>query len=157
MKTLRRLVPILEWLPRYQGAWLRPDVMAGLAVWAMVVPQSMAYASVAGMPPVYGLYSVPLVMAGYALFGSSDRKVYIYTYPDLEPAGELQIHRPPWNEKTGTRIWPNVIPLPEGYPARYIALMMDRLNFPGMQGANWTYGAMYLYHAHPAGCDQLDY
>ena len=58
---------------------------------------------------------------------------------------------------TGTRIWPNVIPLPEGYPARYIALMMDRLNFPGMKGANWTYGAMYLYHAHPVSGDRLDY
>jgi len=83
----------------------------------------------------------------YALFGSADRKVYIYTYPDLKPAGELRIHRPPWNDKSGTRIWPNVIPLPEGYPAPYIALTMDRLNFPGMKGANWTYGAMYLYHA----------
>ena len=93
----------------------------------------------------------------YALFGSSDRKVHIYTYPDLKPAGELKMHMPPWNDRTGTRIWPNVIPLPAGYPARYIALMMDRLNFPGMQGANWTYGAMYLYHAHPAGGDQLDY
>jgi hypothetical protein len=38
--------------------------------------------------------------------------------------------------------------LPEGYPARYIALMMDRINFPGMPKQNWTYGAMYLYHAH---------
>jgi len=87
----------------------------------------------------------------YALFGSADRKVYIYSYPDLKPYGELNIHRPPWNDKSGTRIWPNIIPLPEGYPAPYIALMMDRLNFPGMKGDNWTYGAMYLYHAYPTG------
>jgi len=87
----------------------------------------------------------------YALFGSSDRKVYIYSYPDLKPVGELKMHRPPWNDKTGTRIWPNVIPLPEGYPAPYIALMMDRLNFPGMKGDNWTYGAMYLYYGYPSG------
>jgi len=84
----------------------------------------------------------------YALFGSSDRKVHIYTYPDLKPAGELNIEMPPWDEKSGTRIWPNVIPLPEGYPSPYIALMMDRLNFPGMKGGNWTYGAMYLYHGY---------
>ena len=84
----------------------------------------------------------------YAMFGSADRKVYIRSYPGLEPAGELKMHLPPWDEKSGTRIWPNVIPLPEGYPARYIALMMDRINFPGMPKQNWTYGAMYLYHAH---------
>ncbi|MCK5691234.1 MAG: hypothetical protein KAI08_00255 [Bacteroidales bacterium] len=89
----------------------------------------------------------------YALFGSADRRVYIYTYPDLKPAGVLRIHRPPWDDTSGTRVWPNVIPLPEGYPAPYMALMMDRLNFPGMQGSNWTYGAMYLYYAYPASTD----
>jgi hypothetical protein len=86
----------------------------------------------------------------YAMFGSADRKVYIRTYPALEPAGELNIHLPPWNDDYGTRIWPNVIPLPDGYPAPYIALMMDRVNFPGMPNQNWTYGALYLYHGHPS-------
>lgn len=85
----------------------------------------------------------------FALFGSADRKIYIRTYPGLEPAGELNIEMPPWNDDHGTRIWPNVIPLPSGYPAPYIALMMDRVNFPGMPKRNWTYGAMYLYHGHP--------
>ncbi len=85
----------------------------------------------------------------YVFFGSADRKVYIRSYPDLLPVGELQIHRPPWNDETGTRIWPNIISLPEGYPARYIAIMMDRVNYPNMQLPNWTYGAMYLYHASP--------
>jgi hypothetical protein len=86
----------------------------------------------------------------FALFGSADRKIYLRTYPDLQPAGELKVDLPPWNEKNGTRIWPNVIPLPEGYPAPYIALMMDRVNVPGMPKANWTYGALYLYHGFPA-------
>ncbi len=85
----------------------------------------------------------------YALFGSADRKIYIRTYPDLEPAGELKVDMPPWNDNNGTRIWPNVIPLPEGYPAPYIALMMDRVNVPGMPKPNWTYGALYLYHGYP--------
>jgi len=67
------------------------------------------------------------------------------------------MHRPPWDDGINTRVWPNVIPLPEGYPARYIAVMMDRLNFPGMKGGNWTYGAMYLYHAHAPESDQQDY
>ncbi len=85
----------------------------------------------------------------YALFGSADRKIYIRSYPDLEPAGELKLDMPPWNDQNGTRIWPNVIPLPTGYPAPYIALMMDRVNFPSMPKPNWTYGALYLYHGHP--------
>lgn len=45
--------------------------MAGLAVWAMTVPQALAYAGIAGVPPVYGLYTVPLAMIAYASFGSS--------------------------------------------------------------------------------------
>jgi hypothetical protein len=84
----------------------------------------------------------------YALFGSADRKIYIRSYPDLEPAGELNVEMPPWNDQYGTRIWPNVIPLPEGYPAPYIALMMDRVNVPGMPKPNWTYGSLYLYHGY---------
>jgi hypothetical protein len=85
----------------------------------------------------------------YVFFGSADRTVYIRTYPELDPAGELKMRLPPWNDDTGTRIWPNIIPLPDGYPAPYIALMMDRQNFPGMPSKNWTYGAMYLFHAYP--------
>ena len=71
MKSLRSLVPILTWLPRYERAWLRADVSAGLAVWAMTVPQALAYAGIAGVPPVYGLYTVPLAMLAYAVFGTS--------------------------------------------------------------------------------------
>lgn len=82
----------------------------------------------------------------YALFGSADRTIYVYTYPDLKPEGELRMDLPPWDDDHGTRVWPNVVPMPEGYPAPYIALMMDRANFPGMPNSNWTYGALYLYH-----------
>jgi high affinity sulfate transporter 1 len=64
-------LPIFEWLPRYQRGWLRTDIMAGLAVWAMTVPQALAYAGIAGVPPVYALYAVPLAMAAYAIFGTS--------------------------------------------------------------------------------------
>ena len=85
----------------------------------------------------------------YALFGSADRKIHIYSYPDLKPVGNLNMYLPPWSDKTGTRVWPNIVPLPAGSPAPYLALMMDRLNFPRMQGPNWTYGAMYLYYGYP--------
>jgi len=84
----------------------------------------------------------------YVFFGSADRQVYIRSYPDLKPIGQLKMHLPPWNANTGTRIWPNIIPLPDGYPAPYIAVMMDRINYPNMPAKNWTYGTMYLFHAH---------
>jgi SulP family sulfate permease len=68
---LRSLLPIITWLPRYERSWLRTDIMAGLAVWAMTVPQALAYAGITGVPPVYGLYTVPLAMIAYAFFGTS--------------------------------------------------------------------------------------
>ena len=84
----------------------------------------------------------------YCFSGSQDRKVYIYTYPDLIEAGTLNIDLPPWDETSGTRIWPNIVQLPETYHTRYIALMMDRFNYPELEGPNWTYGALYLYHGY---------
>lgn len=82
----------------------------------------------------------------YCFSGSSDRKIHIYRYPDLTPTGTLKIDLPPWNGETGTRTWPNIVQLPQGYPFPFVALMMDRLNYPGMKGDNWSYGALYLYH-----------
>jgi high affinity sulfate transporter 1 len=58
-------------MPAYQRGWLRTDLIAGLAVWAMTIPQVMAYAGIAGVPAVYALYTVPLAMIAYALFGTS--------------------------------------------------------------------------------------
>ncbi|WP_040414739.1 hypothetical protein [Cyclobacterium qasimii] len=84
----------------------------------------------------------------YCFSGSSEREIFIYTYPDLKGVGTLKMDLPPWDEVSGTRVWPNVVQLPEGYPFRYVALMMDRINYPGMAGPNWTYGALYLYHGY---------
>ena len=67
---LRRYVPVLDWLPRYDRAFVTRDVIAGLTVWALVVPESMAYASIAGVPVQYGLYAVPLALIGYVIFGA---------------------------------------------------------------------------------------
>ena len=82
----------------------------------------------------------------YALFGGSGRQFHVYSYPDLQPLGALDMDRPPWSEGENTRCWPNLIPLHDGYPAPYIALTMDRANSPGLNG--WTYGALYLYYGH---------
>ena len=84
----------------------------------------------------------------YCFSGSSEREFFIYTYPDLKEAGTLKMDLPPWNETSGTRVWPNVVQLPEGYPFRYVALMMDRFNYPGLKGPHWFYGALYLYHGY---------
>ena len=59
MNRITRLMPIVTWLPRYDRSWLPLDVIAGLTVWALVVPESMAYAGIAGVPVQYGLYAVP--------------------------------------------------------------------------------------------------
>jgi len=84
----------------------------------------------------------------YCFSGSQERQIFIYSYPNLQQVGTLQMDLPPWDATSGTRVWPNVVQLPEGYPFRYIALMMDRFNFPGLEGPNWTYGALYLYHGY---------
>lgn len=84
----------------------------------------------------------------YCFSGSSEREIFIYTYPGLAEAGTLKMDLPPWNETSGTRVWPNVVQLPVGYPFRYVALMMDRFNYPGLKGPHWSYGALYLYHGY---------
>jgi SulP family sulfate permease len=66
-----RCVPFLTWLPRYQWKWLRADFIAGLTVWAVMVPTALAYTGIIGVNPVIGLYTVPLALVGYALFGTS--------------------------------------------------------------------------------------
>ena len=68
---LRRLLPVLGWLPAYRRAWLLPDVLAGLAVWAVMVPEGMAYAAIVGVPPIMGLYTIVPPLIAYALLGTS--------------------------------------------------------------------------------------
>src|ERR1700687_1845907 len=67
----QRLLPILSWLPSYRSEWLLPDVLAGLAVWAVMVPEGMAYAGIVGVPPIMGLYTIVPPLLAYALFGTS--------------------------------------------------------------------------------------
>ncbi len=69
--ALKRYFPIFKWLPRYQRGWLRPDLIAGLTVWMVMVPEAMAYAGIAHVPPLMGLYTVPLPLFAYAILGSS--------------------------------------------------------------------------------------
>lgn len=69
---LKRVFPILEWGSRYdRRSDLRGDLAAGLTVGAMLVPQAMAYALLAGLPPEIGLYAATIPVVIYALFGTS--------------------------------------------------------------------------------------
>ncbi|WP_245435685.1 SulP family inorganic anion transporter, partial [Microvirga calopogonii] len=61
----------MEWLPAYRRDWLVTDILAGLAVWAVMVPEGMAYSSIVGVPPIMGLYTIVPPLVIYALFGSS--------------------------------------------------------------------------------------
>ena len=73
----QRYMPIVDWLPRYDwGKLFRWDVIAGLTVWALLVPEAMAYAGIAGVPPEVGLYTAPLALLGYAMFGTS-RQLFV--------------------------------------------------------------------------------
>src|SRR5512139_118401 len=69
--NLARYMPILSWLPNYNRAWLVADILAGLTLWGLVVPEGMAYAGIAGLPPQAGLYTLLASLFVYALFGSS--------------------------------------------------------------------------------------
>ena len=66
-----RLLPVVGWLPGYRRDWLLPDFLAGLAVWAVMVPESMAYAGIVGVPPIMGLYTIVPPLIAYALLGTS--------------------------------------------------------------------------------------
>jgi high affinity sulfate transporter 1 len=100
-----RLLPGVAALRRYRRAWLRADLLAGLTVGAMLVPQSMAYAEIAGMPPETGFYAVLFALPVYALVGTS-RHLGIGPEP-------------------GTAILAatGIAAIAEGDPARYAALM----------------------------------
>ena len=65
------LFPPARWLRRYQLSWLRQDCVAGITLAAYAIPVSLAYASLAGLPPQYGIYCYLLGGLAYALFGSS--------------------------------------------------------------------------------------
>ncbi len=71
MRWLRQHVPVLSWLPAYKAKNLRGDLSAGLVVAVMLIPQGMAYAMLAGLPPTVGLYASVLPLLLYAVLGTS--------------------------------------------------------------------------------------
>ncbi len=72
---LPRYLPILKWLPGYQRSWLRTDLIAGLTVVALLIPEGMAYAEIAGVPPQTAFYAAPIGLLAFAIFGTSRQLV----------------------------------------------------------------------------------
>jgi high affinity sulfate transporter 1 len=99
-----QLVPGLYRLRHYERAWLRPDVLAGIGVAAYLIPQVMAYAEVAGLPPIVGLWAISAALLVYAVLGSSRQ---LSVGPESTTALMTAVI---------------VAPLAAGDPARYAAL-----------------------------------
>lgn len=69
--NIKKMIPILEWLPNYNKSLFKGDLVAGLTVGIILIPQGIAYALIAGLPPIYGLYCALVPQVMYAIFGSS--------------------------------------------------------------------------------------
>ena len=70
-RMLTRFVPGVRAASTYRRAWLPKDLVAGVVLTTLLVPQGMAYAELAGLPPITGLYTSILCLLGYAVFGPS--------------------------------------------------------------------------------------
>ena len=105
-RSLRRWVPGLGVIASYRRQWLAKDIIAGVVLTTLLVPQGMAYAELAGLPPITGLYTSIMCLLGYAVFGPSRILV-------LGPDSSL-----------GPMIAATILPLAgaDGDPARAIAL-----------------------------------
>ncbi|WP_298264821.1 SulP family inorganic anion transporter [uncultured Lutibacter sp.] len=68
---IKHFIPSLQWLPNYKKEWLKGDINAGLTIGIMLIPQGIAYAMIAGLPPIYGLYTAMIPQIVYAFLGTS--------------------------------------------------------------------------------------
>ncbi|MCG8305936.1 MAG: solute carrier family 26 protein [Cytophagales bacterium] len=68
---IKEILPVFEWLPTYDKAIFKGDLWAGITVGIMLIPQGMAYAMIAGLPPIYGLYAAFVPQIIYSIFGTS--------------------------------------------------------------------------------------
>ena len=74
-RSVKQYLPILGWLPSYRRNWFIVDAVAAISVWALLVPQSLGYATLAGVPVQYGLYTAFAALVAYAIFGTSKQVV----------------------------------------------------------------------------------
>jgi SulP family sulfate permease len=69
--NIKKIIPILDWLPNYNSSHFKGDLIAGITVGIVLIPQGIAYALIAGLPPIFGLYCALVPQVMYAIFGSS--------------------------------------------------------------------------------------
>jgi sulfate permease, SulP family len=101
VKGWRALFPPAQWVPTYQGHWLKDDLFAGITLAAYAIPVALAYATLAGLPPEVGVYGYLFGGLGYALFGSSRHLA-------VGPTSAISL-----------MVGASVAPLAMGDPARY--------------------------------------
>ncbi|WP_310599408.1 SulP family inorganic anion transporter [Desulfobulbus sp.] len=133
-RLLKRFVPGLLPLVRYQRSDLRHDCIAGCSVAAVALPVGIAYAAVAGVPPVYGIYASLLPLFAYALFGSSRQLI---TGPDAA---------------TCLMAASAIGPLAGGDPQRYMELMISLTLITGLFNIGFglcRFGFMANFLSHP--------
>ncbi|MBA0865865.1 hypothetical protein Goshw_016042 [Gossypium schwendimanii] len=70
-KTIQYFIPLFEWLPNYNLRLFRYDLLAGITITSLAIPQGISYAKLANIPPIYGLYSSFIPPFVYSIFGSS--------------------------------------------------------------------------------------
>jgi SulP family sulfate permease len=102
--VLHRVVPVSQELPGYRGGTLRRDLLAGITVAALALPSAMAYAELAGLSPVAGLYALLLPTVAYTLLGSCRQLI-------VGPEGSV-----------AALVATALVPLAAGDPARYASL-----------------------------------
>jgi high affinity sulfate transporter 1 len=114
------VLPILDWLPRYERSWLKSDAVAGVTLAAYAIPVSLAYATLAGLPPEFGIYCYLVGGLGYAIFGSSRQLA-------VGPTSAIAM-------LVGT----TVAGMAEGDPARWGAIAaLTALVVAGLGGISW--------------------
>ena len=106
LSALRSYIPLIDQLASYDTSMLRGDLSAGLTVGVMLIPQGMAYALIAGLPPIYGLYASLVPLVGYAIFGTSGQLA-------VGPTALISL-----------LVAASVAPIADGDPDRYIALSL---------------------------------
>lgn len=70
---IKKIIPILEWLPNYNTSLFKGDLVAGITVGIILIPQGIAYALIAGLPPIYGLYCALVPQIMYAVLVHQDK------------------------------------------------------------------------------------